>query len=267
MATRLAGSFDIFDGAPKTRTVNFVAAHDGKTLADLNRYEARHNEANGEENRDGHAENLSWNNGVEGDSDAPDVSWARARDVRALLGILFASRGTIMLTAGDEFGRTQRGNNNAYAQDNEVTWLDWAGRDRALERHVFALSAMRRAMPALRETSFLTGKPLKRSTFPDVEWLTETGLPFEETHWHEPERRRLSLVLAGGEGARFAVLVNGDRRACVFTLPERPGYAWAPVPGEEPAPVDPSRPVPGRTVVFLMEEKLAANRGRESGKT
>ena len=116
--------------ARKTRTVNFIAAHDGMTLADICAYERKHNEANGEQNRDGHDENFSWNNGVEGETANTEVTAQRERDVRALLATLFASRGTIMLTAGDEFGRTQKGNNNAYAQDNELTWLDWAGRDR-----------------------------------------------------------------------------------------------------------------------------------------
>ncbi|TIU36674.1 MAG: glycogen debranching enzyme GlgX, partial [Mesorhizobium sp.] len=106
------------DGRPTTRTVNFIAAHDGMTLADIVAYERKHNEANGEQNRDGHNDNLSWNNGAEGETDDEAISLARSNDRRALLATLFASRGTIMLTAGDEFGRTQKGNNNAYAQDN-----------------------------------------------------------------------------------------------------------------------------------------------------
>ena len=144
LATRLAGSTDVFERAP-CRSVNFVAAHDGFTLADTVAYTQRHNEANGEQNRDGHGENFSRNNGVEGPSDDPAVLAARAADVRALLGTLFASTGTIMLTAGDEFGRSQQGNNNAYAQDNALTWLDWANRDRELEDHVAALAAWRAA--------------------------------------------------------------------------------------------------------------------------
>lgn len=142
LATRLAGSSDVFERAA-CRSINFVAAHDGFTLADTVAYVERHNEANGEQNRDGHGENHSWNNGVEGHSDDPAVIAARAADMRALLGTLFASTGTIMLTAGDEFGRSQQGNNNAYAQDNAITWLDWGNRDRALEDHVAALAAWR----------------------------------------------------------------------------------------------------------------------------
>lgn len=143
LATRIAGSADLF-GKP-TRSVNFLAAHDGFTLADTVSYSHRHNWANGEDNRDGHGENHSWNNGVEGPSDDPAIHTARTTDLRALLGTLFASSGTIMLTAGDEFGRTQRGNNNAYAQDNEIGWVDWKNRDTALEDYVATLSAWRAA--------------------------------------------------------------------------------------------------------------------------
>jgi glycogen operon protein len=114
--------------------VNFIAAHDGFSLADLTAYERKHNQANGEKNRDGHNENFSWNNGAKGGAADARIVSARKRDVRALLATLFASRGAIMLTAGDEFGRTQKGNNNAYCQDNELTWLDWRGRDREWKR-------------------------------------------------------------------------------------------------------------------------------------
>jgi len=141
LATRLAGSSDFF-GA-KTRSVNFLAAHDGFTLADTVAYKVRHNWDNGEGNRDGHGENFSWNNGVEGATGDPWVLKRRQADLRALLGTLFVSTGTIMLTAGDEFGRSQRGNNNAYAQDNRTTWLDWETRDLALEDFTAGLAAWR----------------------------------------------------------------------------------------------------------------------------
>jgi len=143
LVTRLAGSSDVF-GKP-TRSVNFLAAHDGFTLADTVTYKSKHNEANGEGNRDGHDENWSWNHGVEGPSDDPVITAARGADLRAMLSTLFASTGTIMLTAGDEFGRTQNGNNNAYAQDNEISWVDWVGRDGTLEDFVAALSEKRMA--------------------------------------------------------------------------------------------------------------------------
>jgi glycogen operon protein len=197
-ATRLAGSSDIF-GDGETRTVNFLAAHDGFPLADLTAYAHKHNEANGEQNRDGHGENLSWNNGVEGLAADPAVIAARRRDVKALLSTLFASRGTILLTAGDEFGRTQQGNNNAYAQDNEITWIDWAGRDREIEAHAFALAALRASHAELRGIALLDEA--------DVEWLDEHGHPLRVDQWQEAARRRLTLRY---RASGLVIRVNGS---------------------------------------------------------
>ena len=164
LATRLAGSSDIF-GADHTRSVNFVAAHDGFTLADTVRYAERRNHANCEDNRDGHHGEVCW---ISADPDA---------DARALLATLFASRGTILLCAGDEFGRTQRGNNNAYAQDNDVTWLDWTGRNRDLEAFVARLSALRRDAPVLRTAAFRH----------DLAWFSLDGTPLGDADWaHAP---------------------------------------------------------------------------------
>ncbi|MET1754434.1 glycogen debranching protein GlgX [Novosphingobium sp. RD2P27] len=142
LATRLAGSSDLFGNGP-CRSVNYLASHDGFTLADTVTYRERHNWANGEQNRDGHGDNHSWNNGAEGPTEDPVICAARNADARAMLTTLFASTGTIMLTAGDEFGRTQQGNNNAYAQDNAVTWVDWEHRDCELEVFVAGLAAWR----------------------------------------------------------------------------------------------------------------------------
>ena len=267
-ATRLAGSSDIFDreqgGA--TRTLNYVAAHDGMTLADLVSYEQRHNAANGEDGRDGHAENFSWNNGVEGESETQEVVSARSRDARALLATLFASRGTIMLTAGDEFGRTQRGNNNAYAQDNELTWLDWRSRDVQLEAFVSLLSQIRRTHEELLGTDFLTGVPL--AGIRDVEWLTESGRVMEESDWDDPERKRLAMLLAPvsrRSASRLAVLVNGDRRATVYALPGADWNVLATSSEEGMRRVgDHEWLVPGRAVAFLKQAKDQPN--QESGK-
>lgn len=205
-ATRLAGSSDIFAGQ-ETRSVNFLAAHDGFTLADLTAYLQRHNDANGEHNRDGHHENLSWNNGVEGPSDDPAIQAARRRDVMALLSTLFLSRGTIMLTAGDEFGRTQQGNNNAYCQDNAIGWVDWAGRDSIIEAHAFALAALRADTPVSQSTDFFSDA--------DVEWLDEQGQPLTISQWEEPRRRRLTLHF---RDSGLAVCVNGAIEPCVFLV-------------------------------------------------
>lgn len=179
LATRIAGSSDIF--GKQCRSVNFLAAHDGFTLADGLAYEQRHNWANGEDNRDGHGENCSWNNGVEGKTDNAKVLDARAAYARAMLGTLFVSTGTIMLTAGDEFGRSQRGNNNAYAQDNAITWVDWESRDVTLERYTFALSAWRHA----RIDHF--------SAFPDDgQWLDLKGECMGIAQWQDAAMQGLS---------------------------------------------------------------------------
>jgi glycogen debranching enzyme len=170
-------------GAERTRGVSFVAAHDGFTLADLVAHAERHNHANGEDNRDGHGGEIAWNNGVEGASDDPAVLARRAADARALLATLFATRGTIMLCAGDEFGRTQRGNNNAYAQDNATLWLDWARRDVALEEVVAELAARRRALSALRD-------PALRH---DARWYRLDGTPMRDSDWDGAEGFELRL--------------------------------------------------------------------------
>ncbi|MGB3415728.1 MAG: glycogen debranching protein GlgX [Mesorhizobium sp.] len=249
LATRLAGSSDVFYGLA-TRTVNFIAAHDGMTLRDITAYAHKRNEANGEGNRDGHDENFSWEDGAQ-------------TDVRALLATLFASRGAVMLTAGDEFGRTQNGNNNAYAQDNETTWLDWQGRDRALEDHACALSALRRALPVFAETGFLEGHPSRPSGLADVAWLTEAGQPMAEADWHGDGCRRLAMLLDAGNGGRLAVLVNGDRRACAFTLPGCEGFRWQ-AALEQTA--DLAQPVPGRSVRLMLERMDdTAAQGQENG--
>jgi glycogen debranching enzyme len=175
LATRIAGSADLF-GEGACRSVNFLAAHDGFTLADTVAYAERHNWANGEANRDGHGENFSWNHGVEGLTADAAVNARRAADLRALLGTLFASTGAIMLTAGDEFGRSQQGNNNAYAQDNPLTWIDWTRRDLDLEDHVAALAAWR----AARTDRF-------RQFAGPGEWLTPDGRAMTATDWESPE--------------------------------------------------------------------------------
>lgn len=186
LATRIAGSSDIFGN--DCRAVNYLAAHDGFTLADTLAYEHRHNHANGEDNRDGHGENFSWNNGAEGPSDDPAVLARRAALARAMLGTLFVSSGTIMLTAGDEFGRSQQGNNNAYAQDNPVTWIDWRNRDRALEDHVAALAAWR-AEQGL-------------SQFPqNGEWRALDGSAMDAARWENPLTPGFTWQ-ANGEAAR-----------------------------------------------------------------
>lgn len=199
LAKRLMGSADIFGSV--TRSVNFLAAHDGFTLADLVSHVDRHNHANGEDNRDGHGDNLSWNHGVEGSSDDPAITAARAADLRALLATLFATRGYIQLTAGDEFGRSQGGNNNAYAQDNSIGWVDWSARDMALEEHVAALAAWRRDRSAV----FDTDVPEQAL------WLTLDGAPMTSAQWEAPDCPGFELQLPGAT-------IRVDRPARTITL-------------------------------------------------
>jgi len=219
-ATALAGSSDVFSrhGGTRTRSVNFLAAHDGFTLMDLVSHTAKHNEANGEDNRDGHSDNHSWNNGAEGGTADPAVLAARRADVRALLASLFLSRGTIMLTAGDEGGRSQQGNNNAYCQDNAITWVDWSRMDADLVAHAARLSAIRRRFPALGETAFFAGDG-------DVEWLTFVGEPMAPADWEAPLAGTLLALIrtadAGHGGAtRLAVAVNRTHAEQALVLPE-----------------------------------------------
>ncbi len=180
LATRLMGSGDIF--GERTRGVAFAAAHDGFTLSDTVSFAERHNHANGEHNRDGHAGEIAWNNGVEGASDHPAIHAARATDQRALLATLFATHGTIMLTAGDEFGRTQDGNNNGYAQD-ELLWLDWPGRDLELEAFVADLAWRRAACPSLADPHIAR----------DATWRRLDGQPMSDGDWTNADGFILNL--------------------------------------------------------------------------
>ncbi len=266
VATRLAGSADVF--GPRRRassdSVNFVTAHDGFTLADLVSYAHKHNEANGEGNRDGTGNNNSWNHGVEGPSSDPRVAAARARDVRALLATLIAARGTPMLSMGDEAGRTQHGNNNAYAQDNAISWFDWAGADEALIDFTARLLRLRADHAALRDDRPPTGAPVGESGLPDVAWLRMDGHPFEGHDWHDGDNFRLAAVFAGRADDesvdRVAVVVSADPRPTVFTAPPpRPGMRWVVAldsahPDREPQ-VGPRFAIDGRSVTLLVEER------------
>jgi glycogen operon protein len=251
IATVLAGSSDVF-APPATRSVSFVAAHDGFTLADLVAWRHKHNDANGEHNRDGHSDNHSWNNGVEGPTDDAAVLAARRRDQKALLATLFVTRGTIMLTAGDEFGHTQGGNNNAYAQDNRITWLDWDGRDRDLEAFVAGLAAQRRAAPIVSDPRYLTGTDAADGC-PDVAWLTPGGLPMSVGDWHAASGSGLAMVLAGTGAGRLAVLLNRSGHEVMFHLPARPGHRWE---GGARARIGP------RAVALVAERPIPATQRR-----
>ena len=229
-ASRLCGSSDIYgdraEGRRPSASVNFVTVHDGLTLRDLVSYDQKHNEANGENNRDGTNDNRSWNCGVEGPTDDPDVLTLRARQERAFLLTLLLSGGVPLLLGGDELGRTQRGNNNAYCQDNEITWFDWSAADDALIRFTTDLIALRRRHPVFRRRRFLTG------TFAaDLRWFTPSGADMTPQDWMDPAARSIALFIDGStdpdiapDGTPlidddFLVFVNSWWEPLTFSVP------------------------------------------------
>ncbi|MCX4164063.1 MULTISPECIES: glycogen debranching protein GlgX [Paraburkholderia] len=235
LAARLTGSADLFNRRHRKpwASVNYVASHDGYTLADLVSYEQKHNEINGENNNDGHNENCSSNWGAEGPSDDPAIVATRARVARSLLATLFVSLGTPMLLAGDESGRTQQGNNNAYCQDNDISWIDWerAATDdgRRMTAFVARLIALRKQHPLLRETRFLFGDREVLPGVHDIGWFDERGEPLSTEAWQDPEGRALTLRRAGpgrdGETEVLLMMLNASANALQFT-PPAPQLEW-----------------------------------------
>jgi isoamylase len=235
-ATRLTGSADIFNkrGRRPYASVNFVTAHDGFTLRDLVSYNDKHNEANGEENRDGNNNNLSWNHGAEGATDDPGILSLRDRQMRNLLASLLLSQGTPMLLAGDEFAQSQSGNNNAYCQDNQTSWLNWqsAAEFRSLTDFVRRLTRLRAHHALLRRTRFLQGDVDEDLGIKDVTWLTPEGTEFTEERWNDPQSRCLGMLLDGrakptsvkkpGVESTLLLLVNSFHEPVEFALPKLP---------------------------------------------
>jgi isoamylase len=200
-AARLTGSSDLFNrrGRKPWASVNFIAAHDGFTLNDLVSYNDRHNEANGEDNRDGHSDNRSWNHGVEGPTDDSQIIELRARQMRNILATLLLSQGTPMLLGGDEFGRSQQGNNNAYCQDNEISWVDWEHDERpqALTRFAQRLTDVRNRYRVLRQSRFPTGVWNEQLEIKDCTWLTPANEEMAAEHWADAAAKCLGLLLDG----------------------------------------------------------------------
>jgi len=275
-ARRLTGSSDLYEGSGRTpfASINFVTAHDGFTLQDLVSYNEKHNAANGEDNRDGHAHNLSWNCGVEGPSDDPAVQRLRARQKRNLIATLLFSQGVPMLLAGDEGGHTQQGNNNAYCQDNELSWLDWEnGWDHeftAFVRHVIQLRAEH---PVFRRRRFFQGRPI-RAGVKDILWLTPAGQEMTDAEWELDHARSMAVYLAGDavldtdrrghplHDDNFLLLLNAHHDTLPFTLPTvHPGATWQMMLDTADTPGAPSsslsagteHAVDGRALVLLRE--------------
>jgi isoamylase len=243
LAWRLTGSGDLYEqsGRRPYASINFITAHDGFTLNDLVSYNEKHNEANGDDNRDGHDHNLSWNYGVEGPTDDPAVRALRARQQRNLLATLLLSQGVPMLQAGDEIGRTQRGNNNAYCQDNEISWLDWeldAPRRQLLDFTRYLIRLFH-AHPVLRRRKFFQGRRIRGSEIRDLVWFRADGQEMTEDDWNNPLIRSIGLRLAGdaiaevdARGNRITddtllLLLNAYHENVPWVLPTNPnGLAW-----------------------------------------
>ncbi len=233
LGARLLGSADKFDrgGRRSWSSINFVASHDGFTLADTTRFSSQHNEANLENNQDGHHSNYSDNCGHEGDTDNSAVIAVRDRRIRSILATLFLSQGTPMLLAGDEIGNSQDGNNNAYCQDNEIGWVNWDGADEELSAFVTMLSEFRRAHSAVRQTYFLHGAIREADGLPDVEWTDFSGGPL---HWRDPGLSNFCVTLrcsAGtlqaSDGDTVFVAFNRSEHAFDVSLPGvNPGHRW-----------------------------------------
>lgn len=236
LAYRLTGSSDLYEqgGRRPYASINFVTAHDGFTLNDLVSYNDKHNEANQEDNRDGESHNRSWNCGEEGPSDNPEVLALRTQQKRNFLAALLLSQGVPMIVAGDEMNRTQGGNNNAYCQDNEISWLDWnlKPEDEELLRFTRRLIALRKHHPVLHRRYFFQGRKIHNAESKDITWLTPDGKEMSDAHWQETFARCLGFFLAGdamdeddehGERVQdenFLILLNAHYEEIRFTLPD-----------------------------------------------
>jgi isoamylase len=238
-ASRFTGSSDLYGstGRRPSASINFVTSHDGFTLADLVAYDHKHNEANGEDNRDGESHNRSWNSGVEGPTHDPVVLETRARRVRAMLATLLLSQGVPMLLSGDELGRTQDGNNNAYCQDNDISWIQWQAADESLIDYTAQLVRLRLDHPVFRRRRFFEGRPARGNGEHDIAWYTPKGVEMSEEDWRVGYARSLTVHLNGstiaapgprGEPVRdddFLLLFNAGSDPIAFTIPKarRPG--------------------------------------------
>ena len=280
-ASRLTGSSDLYErsGRAPVASINFVTAHDGFTLRDLVSYNDKHNEANGEDNRDGESHNRSYNHGVEGPTDDPEILTLRAQQQRNFIATMMLSQGVPMLSHGDELGRTQFGNNNGYAQDNELTWIDWDAVDQPLVEFTAALARLRKDHPTFRRTRFFDGRPVKMEEgrpIPDVVWLRPDGTLMQPEDWESGFGRTIGIFL-NGRGIRerdkwgeeitdrhFIVLFNAGDEPVDFKIPApRYGPEWdvmVDTAGEwaNTDPLDPGSRIPlqPKALIVLREHDL-----------
>ncbi len=234
IASRLSASADLFNhqGRRPWACVNFITAHDGFTLNDWASYNEKHNEANNEGNRDGSSDNRSWTCGVEGPTDDPEINELRARQMRNMLATLLLSQGTPMLLAGDEFARTQNGNNNAYCQDDEISWVNWNidEKGQSLIRFVQKLTKLRRDFPILRRNRFLTGALDEELDFRDVTWINANGAPMADAEWADENMRCFGMLIDGraqatgikqrGSDTTVLIILNAHHDVVKFMLPD-----------------------------------------------
>lgn len=225
-STRLTGSQDLYGSRNRSpqASINFITSHDGFTLRDLVSYNHKHNEDNLEGNRDGSDNDMTWNHGVEGESDDPDILAQRERQRRNFLTTLLLSRGVPFLLAGDELGRTQNGNNNAYCQDNALSWIDWSstGTESEFLEFVKNLIEFRKKYPTLRRTHFYSGKPSATSGSPDIAWYRPDGADMTTNDWHEHKAGALSTFLDGPMTTPILLLMNARPTSQTFRLPAPP---------------------------------------------
>ena len=241
-ANRFTGSADLYqdDGRRPYASVNFITAHDGFTLRDLVSYNEKHNEANGENNQDGESHNRSWNCGAEGPTDDPGVNALRARQQRNFITTLLLSQGIPMLLGGDEMGRTQQGNNNAYCQDNEISWFDWESMDRGLVEFTRRVIRLRNEHPVFRRRGWFKGRPLRGEGISDIAWLRPDAEAMSEEDWQQGFVKSLMVFLNGDalpdvdpdgrrvRDAAFLLMFNAHHEPVDFTLPAASfGEAWA----------------------------------------
>jgi glycogen operon protein len=277
---RLTGSSDLYEstGRRPYASINYVSCHDGYSLRDLVSYNDRHNEANGEDNTDGEKDNRSWNCGVEGETDDPEVLALRGRMQRSFLITLLLSEGVPMLLAGDELGHTKRGNNNTYCQDNALSWIDWSVADRDLLEFTRALIRLRREHPVFRRPRWFQGRSLRGSGLTDIGWFTPDGEEMGDADWQAGFAKALGLFV-NGEGIAspdrwgrritddsFYLVFNAHWEALRFRVPAvLSSRKWVRVlgsadgtPPSQHKPILPGRrfEVPGRSVCVLQRERL-----------
>jgi glycogen operon protein len=240
VASRLSGSSDIFQPAGRgpAASINFVTAHDGFTLEDLVSYDAKHNEANLESNRDGSDNNRSWNCGVEGPTDNPAILSLREKQKRNLLATLLLSQGVPMLVAGDELGRTQRGNNNAYCHDSELSWIDWENADRPLLAFVAKLVGLRNRHPLFRRRTYFRGREVREAQMKDISWLNPDATEMSDEDWARSSARSLGVLISGRglserdelgrpvEDDDVLLVLNAHDDSVAFTLPGAEDERW-----------------------------------------